>query len=622
MLKTSFRAALACALLGLLASAAVASAAEQADEAPKSGRAAHLALLEEDRFPSAGTCRTCHPDHYREWSASPHAYAQMSVVFQSMHAAVVTLTNGTNGDFCIRCHTPVGMNLGEPPVLANEKRHPTSREGVTCITCHRVSENYGRISGRFPLVEAPLCKPVYGPSGNAEGLNVEVERVLADPNIRVAGCDEPGRTIHETSEKRVFLTESGICGACHDVRLVNGFRLEDAFSEYKTSPAAKNGVSCQDCHMSQTPGVNGGYAEGPAAVVGGVETRVRKLTNHMFAGPDYSVIHPALFPVNPKTAKLATISEWVEFDYEGGWGNDAFEEQAAAEGVEFPAVWRSVGKRKRARELVDKNCDVLDMVEGVRLEVLQAGFRLGELKVDEAGDDGISFEVQVYNGTDGHGVPTGFDAERVIFLSVVVRDKNGQQVFTSGDRDPNGDLRDLHSLYVHNGEIPLDPYLFSLQSKFLTRNIRGTEREQVLPINFSVDPLPFLRPEARPTSLYGRPRGARKHKQVILPGDDRWPSYEVGKSTLRDLGAEGPYTAEIELIAQMIPVNLIAEISFMGFEYGMSPREIADNVVAGAQVLWRREVTLQSGQHITEEADPGQPAGALQCRNVERGGAS
>ena len=370
--------------------------------------------------------------------------------------------------------------------------------------------------------------------------------------------------------------------------------------------------------MSKTPGVNGGYNEGPAAVVGGVPTKTRKVTNHMFAGPDYSIIHPALFPANPKTAKLATISEWVEFDYEGGWGDRAFEAKAAREGVEFPAVWRSVGKRKRARKLIDKNCEVLDMVEGVRLEVLQAGFRLGDLRVEEAGDDGISFDVQVYNGTDGHGVPTGFDAERIIFLSVVVRDKNGKQVFASGDRDPNGDLRDTHSLYVHNGEVPLDPYLFSLQSKFLTRNIRGTEREQILPINFSVDPLPFLRPEARPTSLYGRPRGARKHKQVILPGDDRWPSYEVDGATLRKLGAEGPYTAEIELIGQMIPVNLIAEISFMGFEYGMSAREIAENVVAGSQVLWRREVTLQSGQVITDEADRGKPEGALQCRNVAR----
>ena len=106
----------------------------------------------------------------------------MSVVFQTMQAAIVTLTNGTNGDFCIRCHTPIGMNLGEPVVLENEKRHPTSREGITCVSCHRVPKNYGRISGRQALTEAPLCGPIYGPSGNADGIDEEVERVIRDPS--------------------------------------------------------------------------------------------------------------------------------------------------------------------------------------------------------------------------------------------------------------------------------------------------------------------------------------------------------------------------------------------------------------------------------------------------------
>ena len=139
--RARFRAALACALLGTLAWAALTQAAETKSTATKkTAREAHLATLQEDRFPSAGSCRTCHPDHYREWSASPHAYAQMSVVFQSMHAAVVTLTNGTNGDFCIRCHTPVGMNLGEKPVMSNEDRHPTAREGITCSTLARAPD--------------------------------------------------------------------------------------------------------------------------------------------------------------------------------------------------------------------------------------------------------------------------------------------------------------------------------------------------------------------------------------------------------------------------------------------------------------------------------------------------
>ena len=69
-------------------------------------------LFLENRFPSATTCATCHPQQYREWSVSPHAYSQMSPVFNAMHGTVVDFTNGTNGDFCIRCHTPVGHEPG------------------------------------------------------------------------------------------------------------------------------------------------------------------------------------------------------------------------------------------------------------------------------------------------------------------------------------------------------------------------------------------------------------------------------------------------------------------------------------------------------------------------------
>ena len=42
----------------------------------------------------------------------------------------------------------------------------------------------------------------------------------------------------------------------------------------------------------------------------------------------------------------------------------------------------------------------------------------------------------------------------------------------------------------------------------------------------------------------------------------------------------------------MIPVNLIHEIKNVGFDYYMSPREVAEAVVEGAQVLWELQVEL------------------------------
>jgi nitrate/TMAO reductase-like tetraheme cytochrome c subunit len=563
---------------------------------------AHAACYDGDPFPSAKKCQACHPGHYREWSVSPHAYAQLSPVFNAMASKLSKLNNGTLGDFCIRCHTPVGIALDEPIVMSNMDRHPAAREGITCVVCHRINQNWGKGSGRQALVAGGLNSPIYGPFGSEVLADVlaDPERYGAlatdvDPNVR-------GREVHAEVVPFFALTTSSFCGACHDVFAPNGFRLEDAFSEFKASPAArKKHQGCQDCHMGVSPGEASGYAFEPAAKVGNVWTRPRKRTNHMIAGPDYSIVHPGLFPHNPAAVReehpeysdeietgLATMREWLQFQHRSGWGTEEFESNLPRD-YGFPAAWESQARRFRARDILNEQFALLNEATRQRHQVLSAGYKLGDVVLDRAGRDGIRFRVMVFNGTDGHGVPTGFDAERLVFLRASVWDRNGRLVFVSGDLDPNGDVRDSHSFYVHNGELPLDRQLFSLQTRFLTRNVRGGEREQILAVPYSLDPLPYTRPATRPFTVLGRPVGARKHKQNIEANGIRWARYHIKPSQLTGCG---PYSAQFELVAGMVPVNLIQEISAVGFDYGMSAREIADAVVAGHMVVDSRTTTF------------------------------
>lgn len=554
----------------------------------KAADAEHEKLFLETKYPSATTCSVCHVKQFAEWSVSQHAYAQLSVVFNAMQTKININTGGTNGDFCIRCHTPLGMNLNETVYGSNLTRTPASREGITCVACHRVSQAYGKISARMGTVEGDVFSPVYGPKGGAE-----LKRVLGKPEqYRVTTKKgEPGRQIHGEVKPAFFLTRPQFCGTCHDVTLLNGFRLEEAFTEFKASPGIKEqGTKCQDCHMGRVQGVASGYDYGPAAIVGGVPTRDRKLTNHTFAGPDYSVIHPGLFPFNADAQKLKSPAEWLQFDYKAGWGTDKFENSVSKD-HKFPAAWSSRDERYDGAAIIKYQFERLAHVRQLRLQVLRNGIHLGErINIARADPGGLEFSIDVINATTGHPVPTGFDAERLFFLQVTVTDSRGNKVYVSGDRDPNGDVRDAHSVYVHNGELEEDRDLFNLQSLFLVRTLRGGEREQVLPTNLSADVLPFVRPEMRATTLWGHPQGARKHKQTIEPLGRRTATYTVPADKLR---SGEHYTITVSFIAQMLPSNLIDTIKDGGFDYGMSPAEIARAIVAGSLPVWTRKADVR-----------------------------
>ncbi len=586
---------------------AMLSIADPADDL-EGADALHAALYVDGKFPTAAQCGECHPKHFAEWSVSPHAYAQLSPVFNAMQATVTKLTNGANGDFCIRCHSPVGMALGEPIYTENKNRAQASVEGVTCIVCHRVNGDYGKISGRFKLETGDIHAPVYGPSNGSE-----LERILTEnkrgeesyADLKVA-ADQPGDyPIHAELKSSFFLTQSGICGSCHDVTSPGGFRLEEAFSEYKSSPAAKNGVSCQDCHMGTDEGKVSGREVVPAAILpNGQQSRPREVSSHFFAGPDYSIVHPGMFPVLSKvqTDTLdASLTEWHDFDL--SWGSAEFEADVPA-GTDFRhEIWESARNRKQAHEIIygpNGQIAKLEIYRDRQLDVLREGYQLGKVEVSKTGAGGIDFRIEAKNGTDGHNVPTGFIAERTLYIEVTVFDGNDNPVFTSGDLDPNGDVRDAHSVYVHNGAMPLDKYLFSLQSKFIIRLFRGGEREQVLAVNHSADPLPFPRPTPAPVIATGRPPGARTHRVGLPPNGSRWADYSV---KAEELTGVGPYTAKVRMIAGMVPINLVHEIRHVGFDYGMNPRQIGDRVVEGRPLLWEGEFSLSNKGAVQVEWD-------------------
>ena len=78
-------------------------------------------------------------------------------------------------------------------------------------------------------------------------------------------------------------------------------------------------------------------------------------------------------------------------------------------------------------------------------------------------------------------MPSGsLGAQPQIWVNVALVDPDGRNIWELGYIDNNGDMADLHSLDVAAGKIRTDQQLVNFQTKFLTTNVKGTDREDDL----------------------------------------------------------------------------------------------------------------------------------------------
>ncbi len=127
----------------------------------------------------------------------------------------------------------------------------------------------------------------------------------------------------------------------------------------------------------------------------------------------------------------------------------------------------------------------------------------------------LAFSYKIKNTNTEHNLPSGsVGAQPQLWVNAALVDPDGQNVWESGYIDSNGDIADLHSLDVAAGRIKTNQQLVHFQTKFLTTNVKGTEREMYLPVNFDIDPLPHLRPPQIPTTVLNHPR-ARAHGEPV-----------------------------------------------------------------------------------------------------------
>ncbi len=534
------------------------------------------------QYPSARVCGECHPKQFEEWSISSHAYAAVSPMFNKFEQRINDLSRGTLAYFCVRCHASVGTSLGERRDISWWNRSGAAQEGITCVTCHRVGEAYAKSNGARRITPGDISEPVFGPFDTTGVLkaisNAQLYKILVSSDQP----DRPGYIrIHQQAIQSTMIKQSELCVTCHQVAVHAGIKLETVWEEYRASPAFKEGITCQQCHMSPDFGLPVPFETGPAAVVNGMTVNdQRPLTDHEFMGPGYPISHPGLFPI-PLVESRFTPQQWLTFDWRANWGKDEFENKVAAD-YKFPPEWQNAADRKEAWKTVQDNLARWEDRKKKRIRLLENGSKLDGPFFSgspQAGRD-FSFQYKLTNLNKGHNLPSGsLGAQPELWLNVALIDPDGKRIWESGYVDSHGDVADLQSHDVRERKIskddpfkgqplPFDEQLFSMQAKFITTNVKGTDREMYLPINLDFDQLPFIRPGGTPASVNNHPPNVRMEKHSIPPLATRTAKYKVPG---RLLTKPGTYRLAVRLRARTEPIY------FMEFVFATEDMKKTEN---------------------------------------------
>ena len=280
------------------------------------------------------SCAGCHPEQYREWSGSMHAYAAEDPVFVAMNAYGQRETNGALGDFCVQCHAPVALAEGATTDGQNLADVSPSLRGVTCTACHQidsVEEDHNNGTTWIPDIwfRGALDRPM--------------------PSTAHGHQDSP---LHDRDRR----ASASMCGSCHDVVTPDGVHLERTYLEWQTSQYSVGQASlqqtCGSCHM---PGRDGRAANVPGAPE-------RRIHSHAMPGVDVALTDfPEAETQRALVQDALDSTVWVQlevFDYGLGTGITVALDNIAA-GHGFPSgaahdrrAWVEVVARDAAGEVL------------------------------------------------------------------------------------------------------------------------------------------------------------------------------------------------------------------------------------------------------------------------------
>ncbi|HFE45339.1 MAG TPA: hypothetical protein ENJ18_07560 [Nannocystis exedens] len=190
--------------------------------------------LKRSDFSSATVCGACHQTHYKQWVESGMGRSSATSQFLvELYQVGLDVRGAPAEDVeqCLRCHAPLAT-IGTPQDLGMAEA--ISQEGITCDVCHTA---IAAAANDAPGMIA------WDPQGPKRG------PLPGDDDPELPGLPRAKSPHHKTKQSPLHKS-SELCGACHmSLWPTNSLPIDWTYAEWKRSPYADRGVSCQDCHM-------------------------------------------------------------------------------------------------------------------------------------------------------------------------------------------------------------------------------------------------------------------------------------------------------------------------------------------------------------------------------------
>jgi len=165
-------------------------------------------------------CGSCHRDIHRMWRGSAHATSLDSAVFLEAYQEAEGSLGAAMSRQCLSCHAPA-IAVNQDLKLALK----TTWEGVSCDICHSLAS-----------VDLTSTPPKLG---------------LSVGPVKRGPIKDASSGAHDVAYSELHTTAL-VCAGCHEYANLEGTPIITTYSEWKESASAKEGKSCQSCHMEHT----------------------------------------------------------------------------------------------------------------------------------------------------------------------------------------------------------------------------------------------------------------------------------------------------------------------------------------------------------------------------------